>query len=237
MTDQELLVSGIEALNLSIDKQKVEKFIDYKKLLVSWSKKMNITSLTSSQDIIIKHFIDSVSSAAYISYSDKKIIDIGSGGGFPGLPLKIVFPEIQITFVDSSSKKARALKSICEELKMDNYQVINDNIENVARVQTHRESYDIAVSRAVSPLNTLLEYMIPMLRVKGKAVIYKGPDVEKEVENSHNALRVLKSKIKKNVYFRLPFTNEGRRILVVEKEGKTEPEYPRGIGKPRKRPL
>lgn len=222
---------------ININNEIVFKFNQYFELLNNWNSKVNITNIYKKEDVFIKHFLDSISSCQLINYSNQRIIDIGTGGGFPGLPIKILFPGLKMCFIDSSKKKINVLNEICKELKITDCEFINDNVEKIGKEKKYRENFDISLIRAVSSISTLLEYSIPLLKISGISVLYKGPNVEKEVENSVNALQILDSKIKEKHEFILPFTNEKRKIIVVEKTGKTNEKFPRRIGIPKKRPL
>ncbi|MCK5241373.1 16S rRNA (guanine(527)-N(7))-methyltransferase RsmG [bacterium] len=213
------------------------KFRLYYKELIAWNEKINITSICEIEEVYIKHFLDSISGCQVFSFNDQEIIDIGTGGGFPGLPLKIVFPDLKVTFVDSSKKKMMVLKEICQKLSIRGCWFASDNIEALGRSERFRGRYQVVVTRAVSTIPVLLEYGIPLLVEQGEIIIYKGPNVEKEVENSSKALQQLNAKIKKSMEFIMPFSDITRKLVVVEKTGKTPDEYPRKTGTPKKRPL
>jgi 16S rRNA (guanine527-N7)-methyltransferase len=231
------LKDGLMEFGISIDSHKVELFKKYIAEIIRWNKEINLTAIDDEKEIIIKHFLDSISSAKFVDYSKKKVIDMGTGCGFPGLPLKIVFPDMEITFLDSSKKKMMVLDSICKSLGISGFEIISDNIENVARNSNHREHYDLVTCRALANLSTLLEYGIPLIKESGVMVIYKGPNIVEEVDNSSIALDELKSKIKEKYDITLPYSDYKRSILVVEKIGKTSEKYPRRLGVPKKRPL
>jgi 16S rRNA (guanine527-N7)-methyltransferase len=229
--------NALKTWDIDISMEIIKKFEKYFELLVFYNSKINLTSIIEKKDVFIKHFLDSISSYQIIKYNNQKIIDIGTGGGFPGLPLKIVFPKLLISFVDSSKKKMYVLKEICEKLEVSNCEFISNNIEKIGREEKYREKFDISLTRAIANISTILEYSIPLLKVNGISIIYKGPNVENEVDNSYNALKVLDSKINKIHEFVLPFTNEHRKLVVVEKTGKIGEKYPRKEGVPKKRPL
>lgn len=236
--NRDLLRKGVMALNIDISEEQIDVFENYCSLIIDWNKKINITSIIDIDDIIKKHFIDSISICKIINdLNNKKIIDIGSGAGFPGLPIKILFNSVDITFVDSSNKRSKILKIICDEIGINNFSVINESIENISRNEIYRENYDICLSRALAPLNVLIEYSLPLLKIKGKLIAYKGPNYSKEVENANNSLTELNGKIIEKAEFELPFTDLKRSIIVVEKLWKTDNKYPRKVGIPRKRPL
>ncbi len=233
MKIEEILKKGIKEFGIDIEHDKILKFKEYLKLIKKWNEVINITAIKNEEDIIIKHFIDSISSSMIIKYKDQSVIDLGTGIGFPGLPLKILFPELTMVFVDSLKKRATILGNICKNLEISKYLILNDNIEKIGHQKEHREKYDIAISRAVASMGTLIEYGIPLLSQKGRLVLYKGPNVE----NSEKALITLKAKIVENVEFILPLSNSKRKIIVVEKMGITPDRLPRNVGIPRKRPF
>lgn len=236
--NEELLKNCFEKLNINFDQSKLNLFKDYLDQIISFNKVINITSIVEEKEIIIKHFVDSMSSALAIDYFNQKVIDIGTGSaGFPGLPIKIVFPNIEITFVDSSIKKSNILKTICKRIGLDDLKIISENVEKIGREYEFRENFDIVVTRALGKIRTLVEYGIPLLKVGGHLIIYKGNDIEEEVENSCRSLYELKSEIVKNIDIILPFSDYKRRIIVVEKLGITDSKYPRRIGLPKKRPI
>ncbi|MCK5219025.1 16S rRNA (guanine(527)-N(7))-methyltransferase RsmG [bacterium] len=233
MKIEDMLEKGVKSFGIDIGKNKITKFKEYMQLIKKWNEVTNITAIKKEEDIIIKHFIDSISSSMLIGYKSQSIIDIGTGVGFPGLPLKIIFPELKIVFVDSSKKRTRILENICKNLKISKYLILNDNIENIGHLTEHRQKYDIVISRAVASMSTLIEYGIPLLKQKGRLILYKGLNVE----NAENALIMLRAKITENVDFILPLSNNSRKIIVVEKMGITPEQLPRKVGIPRKRPL
>jgi 16S rRNA (guanine527-N7)-methyltransferase len=235
--DHELFKSGLREFGIELSKYQLEQFDKYYFSLIKWNEITNLTSITDPKEVIIKHFIDSVTSCRFFKYYEQRIIDIGSGAGFPGLPIKIVFPEISISFVDSSNKKSEILKKICFDIGINSFEIINDNIENIGRKVGFRESFDICLSRAVSSLGVLIEYSMPLLKVKGSLIAYKGPNCSEEVENSYRALDELGGKITENSQFNLPFSDYKRSIIIVEKLWKTDDKYPRKAGVPKKKPI
>jgi len=232
-----ILIEGLKELGITVDNSQIELFKIYISEIIKWNMEINLTSIDNEKDIIIKHFLDSISSAKFVIYSNKKVIDIGTGGGFPGLPLKIVFPDIDMTFLDSSKKKMKVLESICKSLDIKGIKILSENIETIAHNVNYRGIYDIVVCRALANLSTLLEYGIPFLKENGKMVIYKGPNISEEVDNSSMALDKMSARIVENHEIILPFSDYKRKIMAVEKIGKTNDKYPRRTGMPKKRPL
>lgn len=233
----DLLVNGIKEWGIQTEQLSIDKFKRYLSLLLEWNSKFNLTAITNEGDIITKHFLDSLSSARFIKFKNQSIVDVGTGAGFPAIPIKLVFPEIKITLVDSSLKKTIFLNKLCEELDLSDYNVIHDNIESVGQDQIHREKYDIVLTRAVAEFRCLLEYGIPLLKINGIFIAYKGPNSQAEVDNSQKALQELNAKITENHEITLPFTEYKRRLVIVEKIGITDTKYPRKTGTPRKKPL
>jgi 16S rRNA (guanine527-N7)-methyltransferase len=231
------LEKGLEELGIGYDSEKIELLNLYLSEIIKWNKVINITAIEDEKDIIIKHFLDSIASAKFINYAHKKVIDIGTGAGFPGLPLKIMFPQMEITFLDSSKKKMMVLDSICKSLGIQQVNIFSDNIESAAHNTIHRERYDLVVCRALANFNILLEYGIPFIQVHGRLVVYKGPNINEEVDNSAKALDNMKAIIAEKHEIILPFSDYKRTIVEVEKVWITDTKYPRRNGIPKKRPL
>lgn len=177
--------------NIIITNTKLEKFEEYAKLLKEWNEKMNLTAITDDEGIAVKHFIDSISLLKYIKFeNNSKVIDIGTGAGFPGIPLKIMQPEIELTLLDSLNKRLIFLDEVCKKLEL-NGSLVHGRAEELGRDESYREKYDIAVSRAVANLPALCEYCLPFVKVGGSFVSMKGPDGENEVDASENAFNIL----------------------------------------------
>ena len=219
-----------------------KSFEEYAALLLQYNEKVNLTRITDIGDIYELHFLDSLAGAPVISSeaekSDVSVIDIGSGAGFPGVPLKIAFPGIRLTLVDSVDKKLAFLRELGVKLKFDDmsYRVVHSRAEDLGRDSAYRESFDFAVMRAVASLPVLLEYALPFLKIGGKLLAYKGPGADDELELSGNALKVLGGKIVEIKKFSLP-GGASRTLIVVEKISATPERYPRKAGTPAKKPL
>ncbi|MEW6517199.1 MAG: 16S rRNA (guanine(527)-N(7))-methyltransferase RsmG [candidate division FCPU426 bacterium] len=238
MNNESLLLNSFKEIGIVLSEKQVHRFLKYMELIKYWNSKTNITSIENDKDVILKHFLDSVVPCTIINFKGKKIIDIGTGAGFPGLPIKILLEEaVKINLLDSSKKKIAIVKEISRELDLIDIEYLNDNVENIGRKENYRGIFDIAVVRAVSSLNTVLEYSIPLLKIGGISILYKGPIVENEVENSLKSLTLLNGKIVKKHEFIVPFSNYSRNIVVVEKIAETDIKYPRRVGVPRKKPL
>lgn len=230
-----------EALNRGIElsEEQLEKFRIYKDLLVEWNQKMNLTAITTDYDVIMKHFVDCLEVVKYIE-KKSKIIDVGTGAGFPGIVISIFFNEdIQITLLDSLNKRLIFLKEVVNKLKLKNIEIVHARAEEYVQNEKIRESYDVVVSRAVAPLNILLEYDIPYLKVGKKALFLKGDNVKEEIETSKKALSILRSEIF-SVYNYSYVVNEekyNRNILEIIKNDTVSKKYPRSYGKIKKQPL
>ncbi len=223
-------------LNIMFNVEQMEKFFKYMNLLIDWNEKINLTAITEPKEIIIKHFIDSVTISKYLNNNDK-IIDIGTGAGFPGIPIKIVDDTLNITLLDSLNKRINFLNEVLKKLELNNIVAIHSRVEDFGRSIKNKEMYDKAVSRAVARLNVLAEYMLPLLKVGGQCICMKGPDIDEEVGQSEKAINILGGKIKEVEKFTLPNTDMGRSIVIIEKIKVTPNKYPRKAGIPSKEPL
>jgi len=227
----------VEGLGVKIDKKQEQAFENYFNLLIQWNNKVNLTRIVDEKEVYEKHFLDSIAIVKSISLCKPyKIIDIGSGAGLPGIPLKIVFPELEVVLLDSLGKRVDFLEKVIKVLDLMHIKAINGRAEDLARDSEHRGSYDVAVSRAVSSLATLAEYSLPFLKVEGSFIAYKS-DVTEELDNAKNALMVLGGRVSQVEKFNLPGTNISRTLVRVEKITETPDKYPRRAGIPEKRPL
>lgn len=225
-----------QEIGYTLQKEQLEQFFTYKELLIEWNKKMNLTAIEQEEDIITKHFIDSLSIASYIP-DTAKVIDIGTGAGFPGIPLKILKKDLSITLLDSLNKRITFLEEVIRNLSLENIQAVHARAEELAHKEEYREQYDIAVSRAVAPMHTLLEYMLPYVKIGGKCICMKGPNLQEESKDLQNCLETLGGKIEKIEELVLPETEIKRNIMLIKKENKTPKKYPRNPGMPSKKPL
>lgn len=230
------LIKQMQSINVQIDDAKADKFYRYMELLLEWNEKMNLTAITDPEEMITKHFVDCATILPYVKDS-KKVIDMGTGAGFPGIPLKILKEDCQITLVDSLNKRILFLEKVVKELKLEKVELIHARAEELARNKKYRESYDISVSRAVAPLNVLLEYTVPFVKVGGECICMKGSNVQEEIGQSKKAFEVLGVKIEKVNEFKIPNTDMGRSILEIKKEKTTNKIYPRKAGTPKSKPI
>lgn len=224
-----------DKLGLELSSEQLEQFSLYGDLLVEWNQKVNLTNITDPEGIIIKHFIDSLTLARYVNGT--RLADIGTGAGFPGVPLKILLPEINVFLVDSLAKRLEFLKVVIDQLNLKGIGTVHSRAEDLGKNRQYRESFDCVTSRAVARLPILLEYAVPLLKVGGIFLAAKGYQVEEEITDSKKALQLLGAEIKDTHFFSLGAEAEHRAIVVVEKISTTPPTYPRKAGTPSKKPL
>ena len=237
------LVNICNKINIEISDDQINCFEKYYELLIEKNKVMNLTAITDKEDVIVKHFIDSIALIPYltdkgININNKlKIIDIGTGAGFPGLPLKIMMPDVKFTLLDSLNKRVSFLNEVIDELKLKDIEALHGRAEDYASNNKYREKYDICVSRAVANLSTLSEYCIPFVKEDGFFISYKAGESEEEINNSKNAIKILGGKINKVEEFVLPGTDASRVFVFIRKLELTDKKYPRKAGVPAKKPL
>ena len=234
----EILKSGFEELGLNYTEEIEERFNKYKELLLEWNQKINITRIENDEEIYIKHYLDSILllDSDNINTS-KKIIDVGTGGGFPGLPLKIVNNNFKLTLLDSLRKRIDFLKLVAESLMLNDVDVIHGRAEEFGQNLNYREQYDICVSRAVAPLNILCEFCLPFVKVGGYFAAYKSENISEEIDSSKGAIDKLGGKIKETKVIKIPNSDIVRKIIIIEKIKKMPNIYPRKAGTPAKKPL
>lgn len=230
----------LEYLDISLSEKQIGQFLKYYELLVEWNSFMNLTAITDFDEVLKKHFIDSLSLVkAYekIKTEKVKVIDIGTGAGFPGVPLKIAFPQIELTLLDSLNKRINFLKEVAGQLELENITYIHGRAEDFAKPSMEREKHDICVSRAVANLSTLSELCLPYVKVGGEFISYKSEKIVEEAAAASRAIGLLGGKIEKQVEFQLPDSDIYRNLFVIKKEKITPKKYPRKAGLPGKEPL
>lgn len=219
-----------------ITEEQKDKFYNYMNLLLEWNSKINLTAITEPNEIIIKHFIDSMTILKEIS-NGSKVIDVGTGAGFPGIPLKISNDTLEIVLLDSLNKRIKFLNEVIERLDLKKISSIHFRVEEAGQNKQYREQFDVATSRAVAPLNILVEYMLPLVKVGGKCICMKGSEIKEEVENSKAAIKILGGEVEKIENFTLANTDMKRNIIIIKKIKETPNKYPRKAGTPSKEPL
>ena len=231
-----LMIDYGKEIDIVFTEEQLEQFYKYMNLLIEWNEKINLTAIIEQKEIILKHFIDSLTIIKYME-PNKTLIDIGTGAGFPGIPVKILRKDLKITLLDSLNKRIKFLNEVIEKLSLKNITTTHARIEEYAKNKEYREKFDIATSRAVANLTTLTEYMLPMVKVKGKAICMKGADVDEEMLKSKNSIKILGGKIYKVEEFKLPKSEYKRNLIIIEKTNTTPNKYPRKPGIPSKEPL
>lgn len=232
----EKLDEALLGLEIDLDIQKKEKLFKYMNLVIEWNKKINLTAITNQDEFIVKHIVDSLTVIPYIE-DEMKIIDVGTGAGFPGIPLKIANPTLKITLLDSLNKRIMFLENVIDELKLTDINTIHSRAEDCGKNKKTREKFDVAIARAVAPLNVLLEYLVPLIKVKGNCICMKSIKGQEEIKDANKALIVLNGTIEKNVEITLPNTDIKRNIIIIKKEKETNKIYPRKAGTPSKAPI
>lgn len=230
------LINLANKIDVKLNNIQVEKFYKYMNLLIEWNKMMNLTAITEPNEVILKHFIDSLSINKYVG-DFENIIDIGTGAGFPGIPLSIVNSNCKITLMDSLNKRIKFLDEVSNEILAKNIDTIHARAEELAKNKNFREKFDCATSRAVASLNVLLEYMLPFVKVGGYCICMKGSNVEEEILNSKKSLEILGGVIENVLSFKLPESDLGRSIVIIKKIKQTPNKYPRKAGTPIKEPI
>lgn len=231
----EALINGMKKFNIELTDEQINKFNIYCNMLIEWNSKMNLTAIKEPTEIAVKHFVDSCSVLNYVKIKkNAKVIDIGTGAGFPGIPLKILRDDLDITLLDSLNKRLVFLNEVAKELNLE-LNTIHSRAEDLGRQENHREQYDIAISRAVAPLNVLSEYSIPFVRKGGRFISMKGPNVQSEIDEAKKAIRILGGKYNNVVQFSIG--DNSRSIVIVDKLNQTPYTYPRHGSKISKKPL
>lgn len=223
-------------ISITFTDTQLEQFRMYYEMLVEKNKVMNLTGITEWNEVLEKHFLDSISLIRAIDLDQElTVMDMGTGAGFPGIPLKIAFPKLKVTLADSLNKRVLFLQEVIDSLKLEGIEAIHGRAEDLARDKKYREQYDLAVSRAVANLSTLSEYCLPFVKIGGKFISYKSGEIEEEVSSSKSAVFLLGGKIINSVKFELG--ESGRSFIVIDKVNGTPKSYPRKAGTPSKKPL
>lgn len=228
----------LKELDITLSEKQQAQFYRYYELLVEWNKVMNLTGITEYEEVNEKHFIDSLSLVKVLDISKiNTVIDIGTGAGFPGIPLKIAFPHLKVALLDSLNKRIKYLDAVIDELELKDIHTIHGRAEEYARKEEYREKYDLAVSRAVANLSTLSEYCVPYVKVGGMFVPYKSGEIDEEVKAAQTAIKVLGGKQTEVVKFTLPGSDINRSFVKIHKVKSTGKKFPRKAGLPAKEPI
>ncbi|WP_100374328.1 16S rRNA (guanine(527)-N(7))-methyltransferase RsmG [Bacillus sp. FJAT-45037] len=235
---KQAFISLVKEQGIELTEKQIDQFQRYFEVLVEWNEKMNLTALTSEEDVYIKHFYDSISASFFYSFkAGQKIIDVGAGAGFPSIPLKILYPELHVSIVDSLKKRIGFLEHLASELELDGVSFYHDRAETFGQNPAHREQYDIVTARAVARMSVLAELCLPLVKVGGDFIAMKGASAENELSDAKRAFDVLDAKVKSDHTFKLPIEDSERHITVIEKKKATKKKYPRKPGTPNKQPL
>ena len=223
-------------LGVRFSVKQTEQFFEYMNLLIEWNEKINLTAITDPDEIILKHFIDSITILKELE-DGSKLVDVGTGAGFPGIPLSIMNPSLKITLVDSLNKRLIFLQEVVNKLKLENIEIVHARAEEFGQNKKYREQFDISTSRAVANLSTLSEYLIPLVKVGGKVIGMKASDAIQELNEAQKAIEVLGGTVEKIDEFNLPQSDIGRTVIIIRKNKITPNKYPRKPGTPSKEPI
>lgn len=233
-----VLTEKVKELSILLNDKQIQQFEQYYNILVEWNKVMNLTAITEYEEVVEKHFLDSLTIVNAIHVEKiETLIDVGTGAGFPGIPLKIAFPHLKVTLLDSLNKRIKFLNEVIDLLELNDIKAIHGRAEDYAKQAEYREQYDICVSRAVANLATLSEYCLPYVKVDGLFVPYKSGEIDEELKSSEKAVSILGGKVEEVVKFQLPGTNIGRSFVKIHKIKETKKKYPRKAGMATKEPL
>lgn len=231
-------INSMAQYNIILTEKQVNQFLKFYEMLIEKNKVMNLTGITDFKEVLIKHFLDSISLVKGKDITKgMKIMDMGTGAGFPGIPLKIAFPDCNIVLLDSLNKRVNFLNEVIDELKLENIKAIHGRAEDYGKDPNYREQFDLCVSRAVAHLATLTEYCMPYVKMNGYFIPYKSGDIDDELHESMNAIKILGGNLVKKVCFTLPETDIERSLLIIKKVKGTSKKYPRPAGKPAKEPI
>ena len=228
----------LSEIGVTLTEQQINQFLRYYELLVEWNEKMNLTAITTYDEVMKKHFVDSLSLIKTYDISKQvKVIDVGTGAGFPGLALKIAYPALQVTLLDSLNKRINFLNEVIAQLGLTGVETVHGRAEDFAKPNILREKFDLCVSRAVANMSTLSEYCLPFVKVGGEFISYKSEKIDEEMSKAKNAISILGGKLQRNEEFYLPDSDIYRNLVVIKKTKETPKKYPRKAGLPSKEPL
>lgn len=233
----DLFIKGSDLFGIKLSDEQIRSFEYYHRMLIEWNEKINLTAIVDEREVIIKHFIDSLSVLSFLPKDTSSIIDVGTGAGFPGIPIKIVQSNIHVTLLDSLEKRVRFLNSVINEIGLTNINAVHGRAEDFGQDNAYREHYDVGIARAVSSLPVLCEYVMPFVRVGGYFIAMKGNNVKEEISEGQKAVSILGGEIEDVKNFTLPFDDIERNVILIKKIRHTPTKYPRKSGKPAKLPL
>lgn len=233
----ELMIRGFSSFGIELTEREIHVFDNFYNMLMEWNEKINLTAIVDEREVVIKHFIDSVSAIPFIPPDTSKMIDVGTGAGFPGIPIKIVKNGIYVTLLDSLEKRVHFLNSVISENELPGIEAVHGRAEDFGQNENYRERYDVGIARAVSSLPVLCEYVMPFVRTGGCFIAMKGANVKDEISESQKAVSVLGGEIEDVKNFTLPFENMERNVILIKKLRHTPTRYPRKSGKPSKSPI
>ena len=236
MTERELLTAGLRELGIAECPSAADNLLRYSEILREKNKVMNLTAITDPTEIVTRHFLDCAALALYMP-QDGRVLDVGTGAGFPGIPLKIAFPEVEVVLLDSLNKRVKFLNEVIGQLGLSKITAVHGRAEDFARQKDYREQFDLVVSRAVANLSSLSEYCLPYVKVGGRFVSYKSGKLNEELAAAQKAIHVLGGEAKEPVYFQLTGTEDERSFVCIEKGKATPKKYPRKAGTPAKEPI
>ena len=233
------LHTGAAALGLTLSKEQLTAFETYRRELLEWNRRINLTRIIEPEEIITKHFLDSLSVGPVLQKlpNADSVVDVGSGAGFPGLPLKIVLPQLSVTLLETTGKKTKFLEHVIQLLDLRGVTILTVRAEDAGRQRGHREQYHVAVARAVAALPVLAEYLLPLVKVGGWVIAQKGQHPTQETQSAANALGILGGKLRQVQPVQVPGLPDERHLIIIEKVKPTPPQYPRRAGTPTKKPI
>lgn len=233
---EKVITEKAKQIEITLTAKQIEQFYQYMELLIEWNQKINLTAIVEEKEIIEKHFIDCLTIVKHIK-PNTSLIDVGTGAGFPGIPIKIVREDVKVTLLDSLNKRINFLNEVIQQLGLEKIEAVHARVEEAGKNKNDREKYDVATSRAVANLTTLSEYMLPLVKLNGISICMKGPDVEEEMEASKKAIHILGGKIVMQDKLKLPDSDIKRNNIIISKVEKTPMKYPRKAGTPAREPI
>ncbi|WP_338450423.1 16S rRNA (guanine(527)-N(7))-methyltransferase RsmG [Niallia oryzisoli] len=235
-TDQ--FIKLLAEKGVSLTSTQIEQYETYYRLLVEWNEKMNLTAITEKEDVYLKHFFDSITAGFYFNFDQElRVCDVGAGAGFPSIPIKIAFPKIHVTIVDSLNKRIHFLEHLAGQLQLENVRFIHDRAETFGQVKENREAYDVVTARAVARMSVLSELCLPLVKIGGTFIAMKGASGIEELQAGEKAISLLGGMVKDSLEFTLPFEESERNIFLIRKEKPTPKKYPRKPGTPNRSPI